>query len=96
MPAAGEVDIWKCGPIEIQDNAPQTSAKWTEFRPNAAGYLQLQDDRGLGFDGAASREREYLLCVLCVSPMLIVFVFCVNKALSLNKQHIPGKSFSLG
>ena len=26
---------------KVQSNAPQTSAKWTEFRQNAASYLQL-------------------------------------------------------
>ena len=33
------------GQTEVQGNAPQTSAKWTEFRQNAASYLQLRGGR---------------------------------------------------
>ena len=29
------------GDSEVQGNTPQTSAKWTELRENAATYLQL-------------------------------------------------------
>ncbi|ROL42497.1 Protein LIAT1 [Anabarilius grahami] len=33
------------GDSKVQGNAPQTSAKWTEFRQNAASYLQLRSGK---------------------------------------------------
>ena len=33
------------GDSEVQSDAPQTSAKWTEFRQRACSYLQLRGGR---------------------------------------------------
>ena len=51
------------GNNKVQGSAPQTSAKWTEFRQNAASYLQLRGGKQT-LRGAVEfwASRELLVC----------------------------------
>ncbi|ROI42812.1 Retrotransposon-derived protein PEG10, partial [Anabarilius grahami] len=53
------------GDSKVQGNAPQTSAKWTEFRQNAASYLQLRSGKqtfhgAVGFWASHTHVYAYL------------------------------------
>ena len=58
------------GDSEVQGNAPQISAKWTEFQQNATIYLQLQGGRQT-LHGAVGfwASRELPICCVGRSPM---------------------------
>ncbi|ROL44859.1 hypothetical protein DPX16_22370 [Anabarilius grahami] len=63
------------GDSKVQGNAPQTSAKWTEFRQNAANYLQRRSGKQT-FHGAvgfwASRRSPIGSCNLIgATPCLV-------------------------
>ncbi|ROL55215.1 hypothetical protein DPX16_0087 [Anabarilius grahami] len=51
------------GDSKVQGNAPQTSAKWTEFRQNAASYLRLRSGKQT-FHGAVGLWAS-LMCYEC-------------------------------
>ena len=72
------------GDSEVQGSVPQTSAKRTKFIQNATTAATSRCCWILGFSWASHllcRQISFALCV-CV---------CADKALSLNKQHVPSK-----
>ena len=59
------------GDSEVQGNAPQTSAKWTEFRQNVASYLQHRGGRQT-LPGAVGFWVSSELPVCCVGRLCFV------------------------
>ena len=64
------------GSSEVQGSTPQTSAKWTKFRQNAASYLQLQG-RKHTLHGAVGFWASHELPVCCVGRLCFVQAVCL-------------------